>query len=188
LDLWEFGFSQSTPPSAISTDELERRAPDAVSLPEVSIVNCEVNFSNFEFFTMMAAQMNGGASRLTHDDDSDDEMLATTLVEAMQEDEGDYDDVGSISGIQVTGDDLQARLAAAATPLEFQAGLPARFTSYDNYCSLFHFILNSDGPVDLELPTVSAWGRCLGRCCEGRTELSTDYMRGIVLLGLGCHR
>jgi hypothetical protein len=126
LDLWEFGFSQSTPPSAISTDELERRAPDAVSLPEVSIVNCEANFSNFEFFTMMAAQMNGGASRLTHDDDSDDEMLATTLVEAMQEDEGDYDDVGSISGIQVTGDDLQARLAAAATPLEFQAGLPAQ--------------------------------------------------------------
>ncbi|KAF8250854.1 hypothetical protein K440DRAFT_616475 [Wilcoxina mikolae CBS 423.85] len=101
----------------------------------------------------MAAQMNGGASRLTHDDDSDDEILATTLAEAMQEDEGDYDDVGSISGIQVTGDDLQARLAAAATPLEFQAGLPARFTSYDNYCSLFHFILNSDGPVDLELPT-----------------------------------
>lgn len=100
--------------------------------------------------------MNGGASRLNHDDDSDDEVLATTLVEAMQEDEGDYDDVGSVSGIQATGDDLQARLAAAATPLEFQAGLPARFTSYDNYCSLFHFILNSDGPVDLELPTVSA--------------------------------
>lgn len=100
--------------------------------------------------------MNGGASRLNHDDDSDDEALATTLAEAMQEDEGDYDDIGSVSGIQVTGDDLQARLAAAATPLEFQAGLPARFTSYDNYCSLFHFILNSDGPVDLELPTVSA--------------------------------
>ena len=119
---------------------------------------------------MMAAQMNGGASRLNHDDDSDDEALATTLAEAMQEDEGDYDDIGSVSGIQVTGDDLQARLAAAATPLEFQAGLPARFTSYDNYCSLFHFILNSDGPVDLELPTVSAkfisspppifWGGC----------------------------
>ncbi|KAA8898947.1 translation initiation factor 3 complex subunit L [Sphaerosporella brunnea] len=97
--------------------------------------------------------MNGGVSRLAHEDDSDDEVLATTLVEAMQEDEGDYDDVSVSGGIQVTGDDLQARLAAAATPLEFQAGLPARFQSYDNYCSLFHFILNSDGPVDLELPT-----------------------------------
>ncbi|KAI5848069.1 translation initiation factor 3 complex subunit L [Tricharina praecox] len=98
--------------------------------------------------------MNGGVARLTHEDDSDDEVLATTLVEAMQEDDGDFDDAGSASGgIQVTGDDLQARLTAAATPLEFQAGLPARFLSYDNYCSLFHFILNSDGPVDLELPT-----------------------------------
>jgi translation initiation factor 3 subunit L len=103
---------------------------------------------------MMAAQMNGGAARM-HDDDSDDEGLATTLVEAMQEDDGDYDDIADGTGVQVTGDDLQARLAAAATPLDFAAGLPARFTSYDNYCSLFHFILNSDGPVDLELPTVS---------------------------------
>ena len=138
---------------------------------------------------MMAVQMNGGASRLNHDDDSDDENLATTLVEAMQEDEGDYDDVGSVSGIQATGDDLQARLAAAATPLEFQAGLPARFTSYDNYCSLFHFILNSDGPVDLELPTVSAksflpplpCGPPVGKDCP------SDFLH-IVLLGLGCHR
>lgn len=98
--------------------------------------------------------MNGGVARLAHEDDSDDEVLATSLVEAMQEDDGDFDDVGSASGgIQVTGDDLQARLTAAATPLEFQAALPARFLSYDNYCSLFHFILNSDGPVDLELPT-----------------------------------
>jgi len=88
-----------------------------------------------------------------HEDDSDDEVLATTLAEAMQEEDGDYDEVGSNVGFQVTGDDLQARLTAAATPLEFQAGLPVRFASYDNYCSLFHFILNSDGPVDLDLPT-----------------------------------
>jgi translation initiation factor 3 subunit L len=116
--------------------------------------------------------MNGGVSRLAHEDDSDDEVLATTLVEAMQEDEGDYDDVSVSGGIQVTGDDLQARLAAAATPLEFQAGLPARFQSYDNYCSLFHFILNSDGPVDLELPTVSLRrrGRGMGMCVCGGDE------------------
>lgn len=51
--------------------------------------------------------------------------------------------------------DLHAQLAAAATPLEFQASLETKFASYDNYCSLFHFILNSDGPVDLEVPSVS---------------------------------
>lgn len=39
--------------------------------------------------------------------------------------------------------------------LEFQATLETKFASYDNYCSLFHFILNSDGPVDLEVPNVS---------------------------------
>ena len=50
--------------------------------------------------------------------------------------------------------DLQAQLAAAATPLEYQATLETKFASYDNYCSLFHYILNSDGPVDLEVPSV----------------------------------
>lgn len=50
--------------------------------------------------------------------------------------------------------DLQAQLAAAATPLEYQATLETKFASYDNYCSLFHYILNSDGPVELEVPSV----------------------------------
>lgn len=102
----------------------------------------------------MAAFLNGNIQRLSHEDDSDDEVMASTLVDAMHEDDGDYDDI-SVNGGQVTGDDLQARLTAAATPLERAAGLPARFASYDNYCSLFHYILNSDGPVDLGLPTVS---------------------------------
>ena len=52
------------------------------------------------------------------------------------------------------GEDLQAQLAAAATPLEYQATLETKFASYDNYCSLFHYILNSDGPVELEVPSV----------------------------------
>lgn len=52
--------------------------------------------------------------------------------------------------------DMQAQLAAAATPLEYQATLETKFASYDNYCNLFHYILNSqEGPVDLEVPTVS---------------------------------
>ncbi|KAK8164858.1 translation initiation factor 3 complex subunit L [Phyllosticta citrichinensis] len=50
------------------------------------------------------------------------------------------------------GQDIHAQLAAAATPLEYQATLETKFASYDNYCSLFHYILNSDGPVDLEVP------------------------------------
>ena len=50
--------------------------------------------------------------------------------------------------------DIQAQLQAAATPLEYQATLETKFSSYDNYCNLFHFILNSDGPVDLEVPSV----------------------------------
>lgn len=50
--------------------------------------------------------------------------------------------------------DMQAQLAAAATPLEYQATLETKFASYDNYCNLFHYILNSEGPVDLEVPTV----------------------------------
>ena len=50
--------------------------------------------------------------------------------------------------------DMQAQLVAAATPLEYQATLETKFASYDNYCNLFHYILNSEGPVDLEVPTV----------------------------------
>ncbi|MCJ1472722.1 hypothetical protein MMC13_001371 [Lambiella insularis] len=49
--------------------------------------------------------------------------------------------------------DMQAQLAAAATPLEYQATLETKFASYDNYCSLFHYVLNSEGPVDLEVPS-----------------------------------
>lgn len=32
-----------------------------------------------------------------------------------------------------------------------------RFQSYENYCKLFNYILNSDGPVDTELPSYWAW-------------------------------
>ena len=59
--------------------------------------------------------------------------------------------MGSLGG---GATDIQAQLAAAATPLEYQASLETKFASYDNYCSLFHYVLNSDGPVDLEVPNV----------------------------------
>lgn len=98
-------------------------------------------------------------------DDSDDEgALASTLVEAMQSNEDELDDLEDMDdetgsavldpslALQNTQDNLQARLVAAAQPLDFSAPLEVRFASYDNYCSLFHFILNSEGPVELELP------------------------------------
>ncbi|KAF3158318.1 Eukaryotic translation initiation factor 3 subunit L [Orbilia oligospora] len=89
----------------------------------------------------------------THeDDDFDDEgILAASIVEAIQND--DEDPSQTLQTLQSREDDLQSRLQAAATPLEYQASLEARYASYDNYCSLFHFILNSNGPVELDLPT-----------------------------------
>jgi len=87
------------------------------------------------------------------DDDSDDEgLLTTSAVEAMQN--SGEDPSALLQNIQDREDNLQTRLQAAATPLEYQASLEARFASYDNYCSLFHFVLNSNGPVELDLPTV----------------------------------
>ena len=86
------------------------------------------------------------------DDDSDDEgLLTSSAVEAMQN--SGEDPSMMLQNIETREDDLQTRLQAAATPLEYQASLEARFSSYDNYCSLFHFVLNSNGPVELDLPT-----------------------------------
>ncbi|KAJ6262807.1 Eukaryotic translation initiation factor [Drechslerella dactyloides] len=86
------------------------------------------------------------------DDDFDEEgILAASIVEAIQND--DDDPSQTLHSIQSREDDLQSRLQAAATPLEYQASLEARYASYDNYCSLFHYILNSNGPVELDLPT-----------------------------------
>lgn len=92
----------------------------------------------------------------TVEDDSDfeEEALAADYKEQVQYQDGGYaDDEGSMSMAQQT-DDIQSRLAAAAMPLDFSAPLDVKFASYDNYCSLFHFILNSEGPVDLEPPSV----------------------------------
>jgi len=85
------------------------------------------------------------------DDDSDveEEALAGQYGEqAAYNDDGDYDLMGS-GGAQ----DLQAQLAAAATPLEYGASIEMKTQSYDSYCNLFHFILNSEGPVDIEVPS-----------------------------------
>ncbi|MCJ1339152.1 hypothetical protein MMC09_004441 [Bachmanniomyces sp. S44760] len=86
--------------------------------------------------------------------DQEEQALVNDYKEQVQFDDGmnDLDRTTSMSGGGQM-QDMQAQLAAAATPLEYQATLETKFTSYDNYCNLFHFILNSEGPVDLEPPS-----------------------------------
>ena len=100
---------------------------------------------------------NGDAARRAPDDDSDveEEAMANDYREQVQYDGmEDLDRMPSMNSNQ----DIHAQLQAAATPLEFQATLETKFASYDSYCNLFHYILNSEGPVDLEVPNVRNMG------------------------------
>ena len=108
---------------------------------------------------------NGAASIRADNDTSEDEeeAMVNDYREQVQFDDGanDLNRTNSMGQVPPT-EDIQSRLLAAATPLEYQANLETKFGSYDNYCMLFHFILNNEaGPVDLELPSVcwniSAW-------------------------------
>lgn len=88
------------------------------------------------------------------DSDAEEEALANDYREQVgYEDGGDYDLDKTIS-LGASAQDLQAQLVAAAQPLEYQAPLEVKIQSYDSYCNLFHFILNSDGPLDIEPPSV----------------------------------
>lgn len=95
---------------------------------------------------------------LNDESDVEEEALVNDYREQVNFDDSmsELDRTTSLGGSQAQ--DLQAQLAAAATPLEYQATLETKFASYDNYCSLFHYILNSEGPVDLEVPSVGV--RC----------------------------
>jgi translation initiation factor 3 subunit L len=84
--------------------------------------------------------------------DAEEEALADDYREQIQYDE--VDDLERTASLSAGPQDIYAQLTAAATPLEFQATLDTKFASYDNYCSLFHYILNSDGPVDLDVQSV----------------------------------
>lgn len=88
------------------------------------------------------------------DSDVEEEALVADYKEQVQyEDGAELEQTNSLTMAQQT-DDIQSRLVAAAQPLDFSAPLEVKFQSYDSYCSLFHFILNSEGPVDLEPPSV----------------------------------
>lgn len=106
----------------------------------------------------MSALRNGTAPARPMEDDSDveEEALVADYQEQVQYEDGleDLEQVSSLTMAQQT-DDIQSRLAAAAQPLDFSAPLEVKFQSYDSYCNLFHFVLNSEGPVDLEPPSVS---------------------------------
>ena len=110
-----------------------------------------------------APYTNGQSAARAPGDDSDveEETLANDYQEQMQYDEDAIDD-GMDDGMAFgsTQQDIQATLQTAVTPLERDASLETKFISYDNYCSLFHYILNSDGPVDLEMPSVGGHGSC----------------------------
>ena len=92
---------------------------------------------------------------LDNESDAEEEALVNDYKEQVQFDDGldDMDQMGSY-GSGSNQQDMQAQLVNAAQPLEYQATLETKFASYDNYCNLFHYILNSDGPVDLEVPSV----------------------------------
>jgi translation initiation factor 3 subunit L len=87
--------------------------------------------------------------------DVEEEALVNDYREQVNNFDDGMSDLDRTTSLGGAAPDIQAQLAAAATPLEYQATLETKFASYDNYCSLFHYILNSDGPVDLEVPNVS---------------------------------
>ena len=88
-----------------------------------------------------------------NESDDEEEAMVNDYHQQMQYDDG-MEDLDRTTSVSNAGQDIHAQLQAAATPLEYQATLEVKFASYDNYCSLFHFILNSEGPVDLEVPSV----------------------------------
>ena len=99
----------------------------------------------------MSLRDRGPAQFQNGDSDAEEDALVNNYQEQVQYD--GMDDLARMASIS-SNQDIHAQLQAAATPLEFQATLETKFASYDNYCNLFHYILNSEGPVDLEVPNV----------------------------------
>lgn len=116
-------------------------------------------------------------------DESDQEQDALVNYQEQEQFDdgmGDLDRTPSLGGGGQLHD-MQAQLAAAATPLEYQATLETKFASYDSYCNLFHYILNSEGPVDLEVPSVSP-------ATYDPIQAMRKLTCVVVLLGLGRYR
>ncbi|KAL2111587.1 hypothetical protein VUR80DRAFT_9797 [Thermomyces stellatus] len=101
----------------------------------------------------MSTYQNGAPRARDDDSDVEEEVLVAEYKEQQQQYEDGLEDDQVIGGMAQQPDDIQARLAAAAQPLDYSASLDVKFQSYDAYCSLFHYILNSDGPIDVEPPS-----------------------------------
>lgn len=131
----------------------------------------------------MATYQNGAPARaIDVDSDVEEEALVNDYREQVQYEDGE--ELSQTNSIPQT-DDIQARLVQAAQPLDFSAPLEVKFQSYDSYCSLFHYILNSDGPVDLEPPSVRTPGNSPKKRRNIRRDRETNMLT--VLLGLGRH-
>ncbi|KAK0873902.1 hypothetical protein LTR87_011761 [Friedmanniomyces endolithicus] len=87
------------------------------------------------------------------DSDGEEETLANEYKEQVGFDDGEDYDLNRSTSMGGGPQDLQAQLQAAATPLEYQATIETKIQSYDSYCNLFHLILNSEGPVDIDVPS-----------------------------------
>lgn len=119
----------------------------------------------------MATYQNGAPPRaIDVDSDVEEEALVNDYREQVQYEDGE--ELSQTNSVPQT-DDIQARLVQAAQPLDFSAPLEVKFQSYDSYCSLFHYILNSDGPVDLEPPSVRTPAKGLGVLRKVRRLIST---------------
>ena len=112
-----------------------------------------------------APQYQQSAPERPIDDDSDaeEEVLANDYRAQVGYEDGDAYHLDRSVSMGVETQDLQAQLVAAAQQLEYGASLEVKIASYDQYCNLFHFVLNSDGPVDIEVPSVSAGRNVVAR-------------------------
>ena len=121
------------------------------------------------------------AQRLAEDvEDQDEEAMANDFREQVRFDDG-IDDMEHSMSMGGQMQDMQAQLLAASAPLDYQATLETKFASYDSYCHLFHYVLNSDGPVDIEAPSV-------GFSESIHTKYRALLMYFAAFLGMGCYR
>ena len=139
------GQTASENPSGTKIKFLDTRRALVIQRPKMAL------YQRAPYQTADRQKMNANES------DQEEDALVGDYREQVRYDEGmeDLDRTDSYGGGGGQFQDMQAQLVNAAQPLEYQATLETKFASYDNYCNLFHYILNSDGPVDLEPPSVS---------------------------------
>lgn len=99
-------------------------------------------------------QQNAPERPLDDDSDVEEEALANDYRQQVGYEDGEDYGLDRTSSLGGGPQDLHAQLQAAAQPLEYGATIDTKIQSYDQYCNLFHYILNSEGPVDVEAPSV----------------------------------